>query len=197
MEVLFEQEFQRPPSLPQERAPQATQSPPASQPAAVSTVSTGSGPARIDEILRVMISDGASDLHMSSNAPPYLRKDGEMKPLDRAPISNEQLFDIIITDSCKPDFQEDGGLPLYVVDPEDDSLSLVQCDVGQFVHHRHKENVAERGSHIFQGGNWQHLHAMLGLKSGEKVSSSKHHHYHPLHLLLLLLVTISMFDDSD
>ncbi len=94
-------------------------------------------------------------------------------------------------DSCKPNFQDDGGLPLYMVDPEDDSLSLVQNDVGQSFHHEYnKENgaAAVRGNNIFQGGNWQHLHAMLGLKSGEKVSRRKHYH-NRLHSLPLLLIT--------
>eukprot|EP01084_Bolivina_argentea_P254710 428271_1 len=82
---------------------------------------------------------------------------------------SEKLFDIIIADSCKPSFQEDGDQPLYAVNPEDDSLSLVQCDCGQDAHGGHKEIITEKGTHIFHGGNWQHLHAMLGLKSGDKV----------------------------
>ncbi len=85
---------------------------------------------------------------------------------------SEKLFDVIISDSCKPNFQEDGDQPLYAVNPEDDSLSLVQCDGGQYAHGGHKEIITEKGNHIFQGGNWQHLHAMLGLRSGDKVRSS-------------------------
>jgi len=63
---------------------------------AASALSTQTGAAKIDEVLRIMISEGASDLHMSSNAPPFLRKDGEMKPLEMAPIAHEQLYDIIM-----------------------------------------------------------------------------------------------------
>ncbi len=98
-------------------------------------------------------------------------------PIVLQPITRwaEELFDIIIADSCKPNFQEDGHQPLFSVNSEDDSLNLVQCDDGQFSLGESKENVIERGNHVFQGGNWQHLHAMLGLKSGDKVGS-KHHH---------------------
>ncbi len=49
----------------------------------------------------------------------------------------------------------------------------------------HKEMLIGKGNNIFQGGNWQHLHAMLGLRSGDKVSNSMNRHSR-LHLMIRL-----------
>lgn len=55
--------------------------------------------AKIDELFKIMVTKGASDLHLAAGAPPYLRLHGEMHKLDLAPLSNEQvqllLFEIL------------------------------------------------------------------------------------------------------
>ena len=88
--------LQQPPSVPPAEPEAANQRPPAPQAAMVSTGPSNKKQARIDEILRIMISDGASDLHMSSNTPPYLRKDGEMMALDMPPFAHEELYSVIM-----------------------------------------------------------------------------------------------------
>ena len=45
--------------------------------------------AKIDSLFKIMFQQGASDLHMSSGSPPYLRVNGEMTQLQMAPLSNE------------------------------------------------------------------------------------------------------------
>ena len=76
--------------------------PPASQQSQTATpahtavpVVTGEEP-RLNYYLRLMIEKGASDLHMSSGAPPLMRSSGEMHPLESdAPLSHEQLETIL------------------------------------------------------------------------------------------------------
>ncbi len=47
--------------------------------------------AKIDELFKIMVSKGASDLHLAAGAPPYLRLHGEMAKLDLAALTNEQV----------------------------------------------------------------------------------------------------------
>lgn len=55
--------------------------------------------ATIDDLFRVMIENNASDLHLASGAPPYLRIHGDMKPLNYRELSNQDvqaiLFEIL------------------------------------------------------------------------------------------------------
>ncbi|MEW5764284.1 MAG: type IV pilus twitching motility protein PilT [Acidobacteriota bacterium] len=60
----------------------------AAPPAAASTdaVSAPEGAAPLDRLLYEMVSSGASDLHISSGEPPFLRVDGQMRRLGDRPI---------------------------------------------------------------------------------------------------------------
>jgi twitching motility protein PilT len=56
--------------------------------------------ARLDEMLALMKEQGASDLHLTSGFPPYLRRDGEMCPIEDLPILSpdacrEVLYEIM------------------------------------------------------------------------------------------------------
>lgn len=55
--------------------------------------------ATIDELFKLMVEQGASDLHLSSGAPPYLRLHGNMTPLNYRELSNQEvqglLFEIL------------------------------------------------------------------------------------------------------
>ena len=55
--------------------------------------------ATIDELFKLMVEQGASDLHISSGAPPYLRLHGNMIPLNYRELSNQDvqglLFEIL------------------------------------------------------------------------------------------------------
>lgn len=47
--------------------------------------------ARIDELFKVMVTKGASDLHLAAGAAPYLRLHGEMHKLEYKDLSNEEV----------------------------------------------------------------------------------------------------------
>ena len=51
--------------------------------------------ARIDELFRMMKEQGASDLHLSTSAPPIFRLHGDLEPLDFKPLTHEELKEII------------------------------------------------------------------------------------------------------
>jgi twitching motility protein PilT len=65
--------------------------------------------AKIDELFKFMVGQGASDLHIAAGAPPYLRLHGEMAAIDRPPYSNEEIQGLIfeiLTDKNKKAFIE-------------------------------------------------------------------------------------------
>jgi twitching motility protein PilT len=51
----------------------------------------------IDRLFRAMVANGASDLHLSAGAPPQIRKDGEMRPIEHeaAPLSTEDVVQLL------------------------------------------------------------------------------------------------------
>ncbi len=81
--------------------------------------------AKIDELLRLMKQQGASDLHLTSGAPPYLRLHGEMLKQnyrDVAPDVCRGLIFEILTDKQKQNFQDHREL----------DFSYILADVGRF-----------------------------------------------------------------
>lgn len=70
------------------------------------------------------------------------------------------LFDVIITGSCKPAFLLNNRLPLYRVDPE---TGVLQNTEG--VYDETAEQYLSRGK-CFQGGNYTHLHDLVGVPNG-------------------------------
>jgi twitching motility protein PilT len=65
---------------------------------------------RLDELLKLTVEKGASDLHLSANYCPCIRVDGEMKFLTDLPIltadENETLLCSIMPDRSKKEFEE-------------------------------------------------------------------------------------------
>src|SRR6201988_1989294 len=62
-----------------------------------------------------MIEKGASDLHITTGAPPQLRIDGRLVPLKTpplTPVETKQLCYSILTDAQKHQFEEDNELDL-------------------------------------------------------------------------------------
>lgn len=51
--------------------------------------------ATIDELFKLMVDQGASDLHITSGAPPYLRLHGNMIPLNYRELSNQDVQGLI------------------------------------------------------------------------------------------------------
>lgn len=51
--------------------------------------------ATIDELFKLMVEQGASDLHVTSGAPPYLRLHGNMAPLNYRELTNQDVQGLI------------------------------------------------------------------------------------------------------
>jgi len=80
--VAAAQAGQSAPPPPAQTAAPAAAAPPKAAPSAPPPA----GAMRIDALLRVMVDLKASDLHLSSDCPPMVRKDGEMAPIPGWPV---------------------------------------------------------------------------------------------------------------
>ncbi|MFT5234304.1 MAG: twitching motility protein PilT [Candidatus Krumholzibacteriia bacterium] len=73
-----------------------------------STVESASS-GRLDELLTMLINEGASDLHLCTGSSPFLRKDGGMVELSVPAFTNDQLHEVlmeIIPDRNRIEFTE-------------------------------------------------------------------------------------------
>lgn len=69
----------------------------------------------MQQLLKVMVDNGASDLHISRDSPPQLRIDGDLVPLKVDPMTapdTKMLCYSILTDSQKQKFEEDKEIDL-------------------------------------------------------------------------------------
>ncbi len=69
----------------------------------------------LHELLKEMVEKGASDLHITSNAPPTLRVHGRMVPVGESPLApadTKQMAYSILTDAQKKKFEEERELDL-------------------------------------------------------------------------------------
>ena len=80
-----------------------------------------------------------------------------------------ELFDIVIVGSCKPAYMLDPYLNLFRVNPSDGTLENTDgvYEIEALGPSGPSEFLA-RGK-TFQGGNWQHLHAMLETLAGDEI----------------------------
>jgi 5'-nucleotidase len=80
-----------------------------------------------------------------------------------------ELFDLVVVGSCKPAYLTDPYLNLFRVMPEDGSLRNTD---GLFEIEALGEDGASKFLQMgktFQGGNWNHLQAMLDVEAGEEI----------------------------
>ncbi len=74
----------------------------------------------VDKIFRALVKLEGSDLHMKVGNPPIVRVHGELRPLNRPPIDNEEMVRLLVPmldDRARRIFEEDGGADFaYVVD---------------------------------------------------------------------------------
>ena len=71
--------------------------------------------ANMHQLLKTMIEQGASDLHVSTGSPPQIRIDGKMTPLPGQSLSSaetKQLCYSVLTDAQKRKFEEENELDL-------------------------------------------------------------------------------------
>jgi len=67
----------------------------------------------LQQLLKIMIEKGASDLHITVGAPPTIRVDGQLIPLNMPPLTaveTKQLCYSILTDAQKHKFEEENEL---------------------------------------------------------------------------------------
>lgn len=85
--------------------------------------------ATIDDLFRLMVEQKASDLHLTSGAPPFLRLHGNMSPLNYRQLSNQDVQALIfeiLTEKQKKSFVEKWELDFaYVVE----GLGRFRCNV--------------------------------------------------------------------
>jgi len=72
--------------------------------------------ANIHQLLKTLVEQGASDLHVSTGSPPQMRVDGKMLPMKdippMKPAETKQLCYSILTDAQKRKFEEENELDL-------------------------------------------------------------------------------------
>ena len=116
-------------------APAAKAGPKASagggKPAAAKTAAAIAQPrAAIDKYFQAMIQNGASDLHMSTGAPPMLRADGEMKAIEGEPMLTydtlKKLLYEITPDKNKEEFEATNDSDYAYEIP---SLARFRCNI--------------------------------------------------------------------
>ena len=85
--------------------------------------------ATIDDLFRLMVEQKASDLHVTSGAPPYLRIHGEMSPVNYRQLTNQDVQNLIfeiLTEKQKKAFIEKWELDFaYVVE----GLGRFRCNI--------------------------------------------------------------------
>lgn len=85
--------------------------------------------AAIDELFKVMVEQNASDLHLTSGAPPYLRLHGSMVPMNYKDLSNQDVQGLvfeILSEKQKKAFIEKWELDLAYTVP---SVGRFRCNV--------------------------------------------------------------------
>lgn len=74
----------------------------------------------VDKIFRALVKLQGSDLHMKVGNPPIVRVHGDLKPLNRPPIENEEMVRLLVPmmdDRARRIFEEEGGADFaYVVE---------------------------------------------------------------------------------
>ena len=79
-----------------------------------------------------------------------------------------ELFDLVIAGSCKPAYMLDPYLQLFRVNMNDGSLKNTDGVFEMSALPNGAEDFLKIGK-VFQGGNWQHLHKMMGVRSGDEI----------------------------
>ena len=95
------------PGRSQPAAPPDTPRHPPGAHGAAPAVSTGSPREGMEALLRALVEWKASDLHLSTGAPPLLRHDGEIRPLpDRAPLARADTESLLMSIAPPPNREE-------------------------------------------------------------------------------------------
>ena len=67
----------------------------------------------LHQLLRILVENNGSDLHITTNTAPQIRVDGKLKPLEFPPLNQiETKLAIRLTDAQKHKFEEENELDL-------------------------------------------------------------------------------------
>ncbi|MFZ5830417.1 MAG: type IV pilus twitching motility protein PilT [Planctomycetota bacterium] len=94
----------------------------------------------IDKLFRALVKLEGSDLHLKVNLPPFVRVHGSLRPLNRGPISPEEMVRLIMPminmqERRKKIFDEDGGADFAYTVPVDDITWRFRVNVLQQLGH--------------------------------------------------------------
>ena len=69
----------------------------------------------IDKLFRALVKLEGSDLHLKAGCPPFVRVDGSLRPLNRAPIGDDEIVELIFPmvnedERRKRIFEDEGGV---------------------------------------------------------------------------------------
>jgi twitching motility protein PilT len=95
----------------------------------------------IDKLFRVVVKQQGSDLHLKVDNPPYVRVNGTLRPLQRAPVDDEEMVRLIfpminMQERRKRIFEEDGGI---------DFAYMIEVDGKKW---RFRVNVLQQLGHV-------------------------------------------------
>jgi HAD superfamily 5'-nucleotidase-like hydrolase len=82
----------------------------------------------------------------------------------------ESLFNITVVGACKPSFLTDEYLSMFRVDKDGSLHNIEDKDALNL-------NVLNVNRRVYQGGYWQDLHRMMGIKSGDRILYVGDHMY--------------------
>lgn len=71
--------------------------------------------ANLHQLLKELIDNGGSDLHLTTNSPPQIRVDGKLSPMNMpalTPVDTKQLCYSVLTEAQKHKFEEENELDL-------------------------------------------------------------------------------------
>jgi len=80
--------------------------------AEIKRFSSGHRELEIDRLFRTLVKLEGSDLHLKAGKPPYIRVNGTLRPLNRAPIEDEEMIRLclpMLDERNRRIFDEDGG----------------------------------------------------------------------------------------
>lgn len=129
----------------------------------------------IDKLFRALVRHQGSDLHLKVGLPPYIRVAGELRPLNRDPIDDEEMVRLVfpmMNERARRLFDENGGADFaYTVDVDG---KMWRFRVNVFQQMGHVGLVARRVNNVIPSFEQLHLPPVL-----EKLC-----HYHQGMILL-------------
>eukprot|EP01032_Pedospumella_encystans_P011877 gene11877-13777_t len=87
------------------------------------------------------------------------------------------LFDLVVVGAHKPDYLVNPYLSMFQVDS---AGTLHNLEYNESIDHDALKTLQQDRKHIFQGGNWQDLHRMLGVKYGDKILYVANHMFNDI-----------------